>query len=42
MIIKEFKPKEMIEKFKQTISNKKSEQQSKILELINKYKETKK
>lgn len=42
MIIKETKPKEMIEKFKQTINNKKSEQRSKILELINKYKETKK
>lgn len=41
MIIKEFKPKQMIEKFKQTV-NKKSEQQNQILELINKYKETKK
>lgn len=42
MIIKEFKPKEMIEKFKQTLNNKKSEQQSKIIELINNYKKTKK
>lgn len=41
MIIKEFKPKQMIEKFKQTVNNKKSEQQSKILKLINKYKYTK-
>lgn len=41
MIIKEIKPKEIIEKFKQVISNKKSEQQSKILELINKHKEIK-
>lgn len=38
MIIKEIKPKEMIEKFKQTMNNKKSEQQNKIIELIERLK----
>jgi hypothetical protein len=38
MIIKEIKPKEMIEKFKQTVNNKKSEQRKQISELIEKLK----
>jgi hypothetical protein len=41
MIIKEIKPKETVEKFKQTMS-KKSEQRKQVSELINKYKEIKK